>query len=377
MTVAQVGAQQRRGNCPAAVRAPIRVVMAGPLPPAVGGMASVIANLCGSKLRDAVTIELFDTGKQTPQGRSIVRAIAARLRLWRRWWSRLRCEERCVAHIHTCSGLSYFLDAVLVLLAHTRRVPVLLHIHGGRFDAFLDRLGPVRRRVAHLVARSAGYVVVLSDAWRERLEPRLPGARLIVVENGISLGPTVSSRAACSEPSVVFLGALCRAKGVMDLVQAAARLAHRARVVLLGPETESGIVEHLRRLAADAGIAQRVEFPGAVVGTAKAEWLARATIFVLPSHTEAQPIALLEAMAAGCAIVATAVGAIPDMIRDGYSGLLVEAGDVPALAAAIDRLLSDAGLREELGRRARLECAARFNIDRSADKLAMLYAQMC
>jgi len=261
-------------------------------------------------------------------------------------------------------------------LARARHVPVLLHIHGGRFDLFLDQLGPAMRLLARCVARCAAFVVVLSDTWRERLAPRLPGAHLVVVENGVALSPTIRMCGTSNEPTVVFLGAICKAKGVVDLVRAAGKLTQRARVVLLGPQTEEGIGEQLRELAARFGISERLLMPGAVDGAAKAEWLARATVFVLPSHSEGQPISVLEAMAAGCAIVATTVGAVPDAIRDGHNGLLVAAGDVEALASAIDRLLADAALRETLGQQARRDCAARFSIDRTAAQLATLYASL-
>lgn len=357
-------------------RAPVRVVMAGPLPPAIGGMASFISDLYESRLRDAVTLDLFDTAKQTPAGRSLVRAVFARVRMWGRWWSLLRSGGRRIAHIHTCSGLSYFLDGALVLAARACRVPVVLHIHGGRFDKFLDELGVVRGWLARLIARSAARVVVLSEVWRERLERRLPGARLAIVANGVPVPARARQPGSQSEPVVLFLGAICAAKGVEDLVRAAARLTANARIALIGPETETGMLEKLHRLAAELGVAGRIDFVGPLLGAAKSAWLARATLFVLPSYVEALPISILEAMAAGCPVVATTVGAVPTVIRDDETGLLITPGDVGALAAAIDRLLSDGRLRDRLAARARRECVERFSIDHTVEQLSRIYSEI-
>jgi glycosyltransferase involved in cell wall biosynthesis len=97
---------------------------------------------------------------------------------------------------------------------------------------------------------------------------------------------------------------------------------------------------------------------------------------VLPSYIEGLPMSLLEAMAAGLAIVATRVGAIASAIDNGRNGLLVEAGDVSALAAALARLCGDAPLRQALGRAARATCAARFTLDRAAADVERIYLEL-
>jgi len=99
--------------------------MAGPLPPLVGGMSTVIEDLSRSSLAREVDLVLFDTRKPTREGRRLVEALGARLRLWRAWWASLggtgRADRRrTIAHIHTCSGLSFFLDAAYLLLAGLR-----------------------------------------------------------------------------------------------------------------------------------------------------------------------------------------------------------------------------------------------------------------
>jgi glycosyltransferase involved in cell wall biosynthesis len=352
------------------------VMMAGPLPPAIGGMTSVVCDLAESALRDAFELRLFDTGKRTPARRSLATAVSTRFGLWRQWWSLLRQTKAIGAHIHTCSGLTFFLDGALLLLARLQGVPVLLHIHGGRFAQFLDELNPVGAAVARWIARRATRVVVLSESWRERLASRLPGASFAVVENGVPVPRELPQRPDPPPFVVLFLGTVCHDKGVEDLIRAAADHRDRARFVLVGPQDDRAFVARMRSLVAELGLVESVEFAGPAQGERKHEWLARAHVFVLPSRVEAFPVSILEAMAAGLPIVATAVGAVPTMIESGRSGLLVTAGDVASLSSAISNMLSDRTLRARLAASARTECIQRFSIERTAGVLRGLYAEV-
>jgi glycosyltransferase involved in cell wall biosynthesis len=351
----------------------IRVVMAGPLPPAVGGMATVIGDISQSTLAEQVQLVLFDTKKQTAENRPLWQGVAARLRLWRQWW-RAVGGGGVIAHIHTCSGLSYFLDGTLLLLARVRGVPVVLHVHGANFDKFLDALPGVGRWLARWLARRAARIVVLSEEWRANLAQRLPGAHLAVIVNGVPI-PEARTQAPDDDgaTSILFLGNLGKRKGVWDLLEAAEQLPDTARLILVGGEEEPGIAKEFVAALGRRHLESKVEYAGPAFGAEKHQWLARARIFVLPSYAEGLPISLLEAMAAGLPVVVTPVGGIPTVIRDGEEGLLVQPGDVAGLASALNRLLEDAGLRQRLGNAARARCTERFGIENVARAYLDLY----
>jgi glycosyltransferase involved in cell wall biosynthesis len=107
---------------------------------------------------------------------------------------------------------------------------------------------------------------------------------------------------------------------------------------------------------------------------AAGQLLSRASVFVLPSYAEGLPMSVLEAMAAGCPVVATRVGGIPDLITDGVDGLLVPPGDPHALAAALERILRDPAFARQLGNAARQTIANRYTAERSLERLEQLYA---
>jgi len=152
------------------------------------------------------------------------------------------------------------------------------------------------------------------------------------------------------------VGAVGRLDGMKDhalLVRAAARAG--ARVVVVG---EGGRREGLLRLAAS------LEVPLELPGWTDDPWrpLAAADVVVLPSRSEGWPLSLVEAMLAGRPVVATRVGSVPEIVRDGETGLLVDSGDIRALAEALSTLRDDPGRRARLGAAARARATAHLTV---------------
>ena len=339
-------------------------------------MASVLGALHASSLAQRVDLALFETGKTTSQGRSLWRALATRLRLMVAWWRLLGARPAPVAHIHTCSGLTFFLDGLLLVLSRLRSTPVVLHIHGARFDDFIDSLPPPLRWLAAWLGRRAATVIVLSVEWQGRMAKRWPGARLQVVGNGVALPLPADGVARAGLPTFAFLGNLGRRKGVHLLLQAAALAREPWRVELAGGEEEPGAAAWAQAETKRLGVAARVALLGPVTGDAKQQWLSAAQGFVLPSLAEGLPMALLEAMAMGLPSVVSAVGAMPEVVRQRVDGLVVPADDAAALARALDELARDPALRGALGASARTRCNALYGIEHMVDGLLGVYAQL-
>jgi glycosyltransferase involved in cell wall biosynthesis len=352
------------------------VIMSGPLPPAVGGMASVIGALRDSSLSSRVDLCLFETGKTTPENRPLWQGIATRLALLRRWWKKMGKTPRPVAHIHTCSGFTFFLDGLLLLLARVRSAPTVLHVHGACFDGFLDELSFPMSTMARWLTRRADTVVVLSDDWRKRLANRLPGARLAVVVNGVPSFTGTRQRSSSQAPRYLFLGNLCRRKGVHTLLQAAKDSRIPWELDLAGGEEEPGFMAWTQQQIEHLGLSNRVRALGPVIGEAKNHLLLQADAFVLPSLAEGLPMSLLEAMAARLPVVVTAVGAMPEVVHDGVEGYLIPPEDPTALRDALDRLASSSELRDRMGKAASESCERKYGIERMVDTLIDIYAKL-
>lgn len=169
-------------------------------------------------------------------------------------------------------------------------------------------------------------------------------------------------------------------KGVDDLLDACVQLqVHGAafELLLAGPPGSAGDARTLARKIADRQLTRAVQYLGEVRGRQKAGLLARADVLVQPSHSEGMPITVLEAFAHGRPVVATRVGAMPEVVEHGTTGLLVSPREPHALAAAMECLARDADLRTRCGMEARRLAETRFSPARLRDDLVRIYDELC
>lgn len=178
-----------------------------------------------------------------------------------------------------------------------------------------------------------------------------------------------------SNTIIGILGRLVPGKGHGVLLEAVSRLnggptGPRLLIVGDGPEQEP-----LDAHAGRVGVSDRVLFAG--FRTDVPAVLSALDVVVLAStHTEVLPLSVMEAMAAGRAVVATSVGGVPEIVEDGRSGLLVPPGDADALATALRRLIADPALRAELGRAAALRVQQQFTLPRMVAEMERVYLRL-
>ncbi|NUO64184.1 MAG: glycosyltransferase family 4 protein [Gemmatimonadaceae bacterium] len=286
----------------------------------------------------------------------------------------LRRRGAQIAHSHEFTMGVYGAGA-----ARIARIPHVLTMHGGRYYA-----GKLQRRIAlGIAARLTGAVVGVSSSAARELERtlRLRPGRARVVPNGVPERRGDGERVrrelglGAGERLVVAVGNLYPVKGHIVLLRALASLSgeERARtiVAIAGRGEEEA---RLLAFARERGIADRVRLLG--YRSDAADVVTAADVYAMPSLSEGLPLALLEAMMAGRAVVASSVGGIPEAARDGEHALLVPPGDEDALAAALRRLLGDAGLRERLGRAARARALEEHGIARMLDAYEQIYSEL-
>ncbi len=320
-------------------------------PDVPGGMSAVIASLLASPLGGSYRLELLPTYRgSNPVLRLAVFALAlARLSLW----SLLRRGR--LVHVHATVRGSMYRKAVCVLLARGLGRRVVLHVHSGPGDIEAFRRGLGGRSVA-LVARAfaaADVVLAVSRRSAAALSAAFGREDIGVLPNPAPPLQAVPAGARAEPPLAVFLGGFANPVKGGEVIVAALRRSPPAglELVLAGPGELPPDGAEL--VAAAPGLSWR----GWLEPAAKAELLERASIFVLPSLSEGLPVALLEAMSAGLAILAADVGGVPDVVRDGVEALLVAPGDEAALAAGLARLAADPELRDRLGAAARARAA--------------------
>jgi teichuronic acid biosynthesis glycosyltransferase TuaC len=235
--------------------------------------------------------------------------------------------------------------------------PLVISVHGGDVYYTAMRQAAGARAVRH--ALSSARLVLANSAAIERDVRGLGAARTRIVRLGADLPEHLPHKA--SAPTLVSVAHLVARKRHADVLRALWMLRDRQpdlRYLVIGDGPERGPLE---RLAADLGLSERVELAGQLAPERALERLAEAHVFVLPSVDEAFGVAYVEAMAAGLPAVGTRGEAGPQEIAAAGDGLrLVPPGDVEALAAELDALLSEPEYLQELGEQARATVARAF-----------------
>jgi mannosyltransferase len=151
-----------------------------------------------------------------------------------------------------------------------------------------------------------------------------------------------------------------------------------ARAVVLGRATAEHrlFLADLKRRAAEAGLAGRITFPGEVPADATAAWYQALDVFVAPQRWEGFGVTPLEAAATGLPVVATTVGAFPELVGDGTTGILVPPGDPLIMSAGVRTLLADPALRAAYGGAARQRVARDFSLTAEAEGINAVYRQL-
>lgn len=292
---------------------------------------------------------------------------------FRRLCGLLRTVRPALIHIHGFKAALIGLPA-----ARLARVPALVTVHNYPAHRAASAL-PALSRVPG--ALQAHYIAVSRSLADELGARGIPPDRISVIHNGID--PAFFARAAGErlppggEAGEVLVGTAARfapQKGLPLFVQAAAILAPlfpRMRFAIAGDGPGRPALEQLSR---GLGLRGRLSFHGHCTDLHRR--LARWDIFVLPSLTEGFPLVLLEAAAAGCAVVAARVGGVPEMISGGVHGLLVPPADAVALARAIASLARDPAQARRLARACHERAYTRFSLERMLARTASVYERV-
>jgi glycosyltransferase involved in cell wall biosynthesis len=335
-------------------------------------MAQVVKNLGETELFSAFRIRVIITHDGGGIGRRIAVFLKALSKL-----TRLLLESKvALVHVHMAAHGSCWRKSAFLLLAQLFGVPTLLHLHGSEFRDFYEReCGSVRRWLIRYVLEHASTVIVLSDRLRAYVATIAPGARLVTIHNFVNLKrPSESEQMSVprSSHTILFIGLIGQRKGIYDLVRALPEVIKaipEARLIAAGP----GEIDAVRRCAREVGVEDRVLLPGWVGGLDKLRLLEEAALYVLPSYNEGVPLSILEAMSVGLPVIATPVGGIPDVLRDGEEGYLVSPGSLGELSRRIIELLNNRELRERIGENARRRLHSKFSPDVAVPALIALY----
>lgn len=312
-------------------------------------------------------LEIIDTRGHGHAGRAASSFARALLRL-----ITLRAQGRLgLIHANLSKRGSTLRKIIVSALARLLGIPLVIHLHGSGYHEFYDPLPPRLQRPIRAMFRRAARVIVLGQFWADWVADRmdLPSHRIDILYNGV---PATTRQPRSATPHIVLLGRIGPRKGVPELLEALTAIADRSWTATLAGD---GDLEPYRSFVAEHGLAPRIHFPGWLDAEAAAALLQSADILALPSHAENFPISIIEALAASVAVVATPVGATPELLQDGISALFVPIADAEALANALLRLLDDPALRHSIAEAGHAIFRRDLDITRLARRLAQMHTE--
>jgi glycosyltransferase involved in cell wall biosynthesis len=346
-----------------------RVLVAGPIPPPVGGVETVTEAILQSTAFERFEVrhcDLTKGRKKETQGKfdlgNMLWAIIHFVRMMRSV-NLLRPHVVYMPVATTWSG--FWRDMVLAWIAKRRGAKLVGHIHGPKIADVLAKRGMIGSVIRPCIGQF-DILLVLGEAWKGLLEGYGYQGQVAVVPSTLNRGFFDVANAfhrehECKSPVGLFVGQVGRRKGVFDLLAALHLLkaaGRPAKVMIVGPPEYSGEWDELMAKRDELAVNDVAEFAGPLQGEALYERFRKASYFVLPSYREGLPVVLFEAAAFELPVIATPVGVSADLLEHERNCLLVRPGNVEEIASTIERM------RDSVTERSQYACQLKKDIER-------------
>lgn len=280
-----------------------------------------------------------------------------------------------VIHIHMSYKGSFYRKSLFVLLGKVLfGIPTVIHVHGSSFKDFYSSLSSMRKKYCRYILNKIDRLIVLSEEWKRYFSNLVNDEQIVVLYNGVHTVQYKAERQ--NEPLIaLFLGRLGKRKGTYDLLDAIKSLKANDvpfKFLLAG----DGEIDEVKTIVKEERLESYVEILGWINGSQKIDLLQKSDVLVLPSYNEGLPMAILEAMDYGMAVISTPVGGIPEVIKEGVNGYLVSPGDVKGLAEKFVRLSENPSLLKGMGEKNQIKVKKEFDLTVLLKDLDLLYEEL-
>lgn len=354
----------------------IHICLISPLPPPFGGISNWtllihrIANESGN-----VRISQIDTAprwraiEDLSKFKRIMGGSVQFLRDYFRLFIAIK-KKPDVIHQTTSGELSTIQNLIFCLTSRLFRIPFIYHLRFGRIPEIANKK-TLEWQLLACVIRNSNAIIAVTPKTAEVIKAFIPNSNIWYIPNPIDLSPIPENLAAKKSGNTVFyLGWILPTKGIEELVEAWSEVEQKKwKLLLAGP----GNIEYQHLLIKKYKPAN-IKFMGELIHNEALKSMANCDIFVLPSYTEGFPNVILEAMALGKPIIATSVGAIPEMLSTNC-GLLVEPKNVEELKSSILSLIENEELRLRLGKNAIEKVQSQYTTDIVFNQYATLWSK--
>lgn len=347
----------------------IKVLMLGPDRSVKGGVSGVVNNLYDAGIDKEIELKYIGTMVDGSKFRKLIKAIKA-------YFAALSCmKDYDIVHVHVSADASYYRKSLFMKIAIKQKKKLVIHQHGGDIERFYahELKGKSRQRMVSLFNKCDAFIV-LAPNFKEFFENIVTDNKKIsVIGNGIKIPNIDLESKDYTSPNVLFLGRICKDKGIYELLEAIEKLSKDYPDIhlYLGGFFEDSELKHRVDM-----LSKNVTTCGWIDSSSKEELFDKCPIFVLPSYYEGMPLSVAEGMAHGCATIASNVGSLDQMISDDNTGILVKPKDTEDLYKALSRILNDIELRKSLGHAAYSFAKDKYDIHKMKDEILKIYKEL-
>ena len=348
----------------------MKVLMIGPARSVHGGVSAVVNNYYAAGLDQQIKLKYIATMVDGSKVRKLIQAMLAYITFL------FALPSYHILHVNMAADASCYRKKIFIDTAWLFRKKIIIHEHGGDFEGFYyERCSEKQRTNIKRSLNRANIFLVLSESWKKFFSEIVDEDKIHVLQNGIVIPTKVKQD--YSSHKVLFLGRLCKEKGIGELLEAVPVIQKQIQdfKLILGGVWEEGN-EALKEKA--RALSETVLCPGWISEKEREALFQECSIFVLPTWFEGQPISLLEAMAAGMCVAASAVGGIPQIMgkESDVTGILLPPKDADVLSDELIKLLKDEEQRRKMGQNARIRIVNNYDINRNVEALVGFYKEI-
>ena len=344
----------------------MKVLMIGPARNVNGGISAVVNNYYKAELDKKIELKYIGTMEDGSKLHKLSVAVGA---IFKFVWNVYHYD---IVHINMASDMSLYRKIPFIYLTKLFGKKLVIHQHGGSFKEFYyQECNEKKQKFIKKTLEKADVFLVVADYLGEIFKHIITPDKVMSLPNAIEVSEIVGEKTYGQK--LLFLGRLCKEKGIRELLETVIELKEEFRdlELYLGGVW---IDEDLKDVAD-----KHTEFIhqlGWIEKEEKEKYLQKCNIFVLPTYFEGLPMSLLEGMSYECACIASAVGGIPQVIEDGDDGILILPKDKDGLKEAIRNLIQDNSIQKKMGTAARQKVIEQFELKKSINRLVNIYSTL-
>ncbi len=257
-----------------------------------------------------------------------------------------------IVHIHGASYASFYRKFIcFVISKYFFKKKVIYHIHGAEYYLFYSKSERITKRLIHLFVDKADVVICLSESWMKFFKENFTINKISIMPNIVDYPKYMDRDYVTHLIRFLFLGYIGQRKGIFDVVEVVKNnikeFRNKIEIIIGG----NGETDELIKRINDYEIGEIVRFVGWVQHDEKNNYLRNSDVYILSSYNEGLPISILEAMSYGKPIISTNVGGIPEIVKNGVNGILIEPGNLREIKEALNFFIENRHKIVEYGKK--------------------------